>query len=351
MATEKPLNEQTIFVSIASCREPFLIEVIKNCLLSADNPKRIYFGIFDTICDESDLKLTQLQETFNRFEINTKEKFDFRSNIIYMPIHSVQPLGIGFSRANASLLYNKNHDFLLQIDAQVLFEKGWDQKIINNYYNIKEKYNNDKIILSVPPLRIIYKENNFYIASYGNHILIDDINNFNEDQKFFNSGLKILNGTPPYIYGENKKWDNDLFYETSLIHACTMFSKFNLCREIMHDPRDSFHGDQLNYSMRVLSRGWQIFAFKNPTFLCIDKNEIYDFNSLKDVNFRYIESDLKIIKDNFMFEYKKYLVSNEQVTRENIFSGKEFGYWGAPDKESLIYAKKKMGIEKYWPIV
>jgi hypothetical protein len=46
---------------------------------------------------------------------------------------------------------------------------------------------------------------------------------------------------------------------------------------------------------------------------------------------------------------KRYLYKMNNLANENyndIFNGDYLGYWGAPDTESLEYAKEKMGVLK-----
>ena len=100
--------------------------------------------------------------------------------------------------------------------------------------------------------------------------------------------------------------------------------------------QDPYHGDQTNYTLRLISRGYKIFTPMKPALFSLGKftNEGQD-----------------IIDEEYHWRSEKYfdqsrndfLKSNAMWNYNNIADGTYFGYWGAPDMESLMYAKDKMG--------
>jgi hypothetical protein len=123
-----------------------------------------------------------------------------------------------------------------------------------------------------------------------------------------------------------------------------------MLRDIMHDPEDHFHGDQVNYGMRILSRGYRIFAIKKPLMLTLNKYnkhkvENSDEGALIDPEWNW-RSQRKILEPGRRYLYKMQKLSDTNY--KSIFNGDYVGYWGAPDIDSLEYAKEKMGfLKKY----
>jgi hypothetical protein len=56
-------------------------------------------------------------------------------------------LGVGVARMNAFSLYD-GQDFILQIDAHMIFNDNWDNVLIENYLQVRKDTKNDKIIFS-----------------------------------------------------------------------------------------------------------------------------------------------------------------------------------------------------------
>jgi len=105
-------NSATIFVSIASYRDPFLPLTIRSALAAADYPERLSFGI----CWQAD-ESENLDEWLD----------DSRFRIRRYPYQS--SLGYGWSRAEIQKLY-ADEDYHLLVDSHSWFAKGWDSNLI-----------------------------------------------------------------------------------------------------------------------------------------------------------------------------------------------------------------------------
>ena len=108
----------SIFISIASCKELFLIQTIKSAMLNASNPDNIYFGICNMVVDDEDFLTDEVFKLENINLIETKH---------------ISPLGTGIGRMLASLMHDKEHKYFLQVDAHTIFVKGWDTILKNQY--------------------------------------------------------------------------------------------------------------------------------------------------------------------------------------------------------------------------
>lgn len=349
-------KESTIFVTIAACQEYLIEHTIKSAISLSAYPDRVYFGVFNNILDKE--KTLMGKDIFNN------------DNILYVELLSNAPMGVGFGRMNASLLSTRSHEYVLQIDSHTVFTKNWDLKLIENFINISTEIDSDKVILTAIPRGNLYynvedrdslmSDDDVFIQN--NVKIIDPYkNNYHEfaelPQPYHNTKPQItFDGYQgkyfeesmvgfPVTYGVHEFGEGE-YCEVNCIHASLVFFKYNLIREIMHDPEDRFHGDQVNYALRLLSRGYRIFAVKQPLLLSLNKviknaNDNNDYPSLIDPEWNW-RSGRDMLESG-----KKYLLKMQNISHKNykdIFNGQYFGYWGAPDSESLKSAKEKMGF-------
>lgn len=320
-------NMETIFISIASCKEEFLVQTIKSAIFNADKPELLYFGISNMVIDDCDFVSDPI---FNQ------------SNIKCLEVKFNEALGTGFGRMTASLLADMDHTYFLQVDAQNIFEKGWDTKVKKYYKNLLKVC--DKPIISTSPQRWsegedkqvhLFEEDGAVVNPY----------QFETVHTFPSLGIKIAkNGAPDhdtafeeyaYIYGLHHEWlDGQEFVEHGLIHASFMFANFSFVRDVMHDPKNHWDGDQINLSFRAGTRGYRMFAIKDCVVWTKDK---YDRSGklVNDYDWR------KVARGSLGMYYGK----NSKQVQKDIFSGKYLGYWGAPSKESIDEYYKHIGFD------
>jgi hypothetical protein len=345
----------TIFVTLAACNEYLLEHTIKSAMAQANIQERVFFGVFNNILEKEKSLLDN-------------EFFTNNANIFYAEIVTPAPMGTGFGRMNASLLKTQDHDYVLQIDSHTVFTKDWDLKLIENFNNVKEIAKTDKVILSAIPRGNLYYEisNRDSILSYDNFFKekgINEIdmlnNNYHEFDNYKNTkpeivftgwqgknfdeinvGLPITYGA--YVFGEEK------YPEINCIHASIVFFKYSVIREVMHDPSDHFNGDQINQSLRLLSRGYRIFSMQDPLFLSLSKYENPDNSNDKVVNLLDPEWNWRSFcsPNSVSAKYLEHSISTSAYNYEKIISGDYLGYWGAPDERSLSEAKKIMGFKE-----
>lgn len=335
-----------IFISIAACKEKFLVQTIKSALANAKHPDNLYFGIFNTVIDEED---------------SVTDKFILdHPNIYYMEARFPVPLGTGWSRLNASLLSLKRHKYFLQIDAHTIFEKNWDELLITSYnelLNVCDK----PVISSVGPWWA--EDENDNILLFGNPEKMVDPYNFDMSKYNYldeqgnvpsNSSLKIdLKSDQPNVVGNNVNSGNK-FDEHGLLYGSFLFSDFEFNTEMMHDPRNIWEGDQLNFSLRAFSQGYRSFTL-NQTHLW-PKNKWNDKGLISDYDWR---TARYTIHDNHNpLKYKLFSINLDhfsKIMQSRIFGKKYFGYWGAKNIEEFENFEKKHGINfaqdaPEWPI-
>lgn len=355
MEINKEPIDQTIFVTIAACNEYLIEHTIKSAMSQANHQERIFFGVFNNIL-ERDKSLLD-----NDFFTNN-------SNIFYAEIVTPAPMGTGFGRMNASLLTNREHDYVLQIDSHTVFTKDWDLKLIENFNNVKEIVKTDKVVLSAIPRGNLYYDINDRdsILSYDEIFKEKNIhkidvynNNYHEFDDYKNTKPQIvfdgwqgtnfdeINVWLPITYGA-QSFGKEKYPEINCIHASIVFFKYSVIREVMHDPADHFHGDQINQSLRLLSRGYRIFSMQDPLFLSLNKYESLDNSNDRVVKLLDPEWNWRSFRQtsSSSVKYMQYCISQSTGNYAKIINGDYLGYWGAPDEKSLSEAKKIMGFKK-----
>lgn len=340
--------KNSIFIPIAACEERFIEQTVRSALLNADNPDNVYFGIFNNIINPEHSLLG------NSFIVDNPQ-------IFYVEVVSPAPLGTGAGRMNASLLQFDKFEYSFQVDSHNLFPKNWDTQLIDVFNKIKDDENIDenKIVLSGSlPLFWTYDEenpNNISMNYNGEHSFKVDPMNLEEScgeyikrgirvNEFYYNGMqagvycKALDGFPT-VYGGDEVGDSD-YKESAGVIGAFMFSKANLCRDVLHDPEDPWSGDQTNYSIRLLSRGYRIFAPKYPSIATLNKYKTNTDGSqyIFDMNHNWKTIDTPSIGSI----YTRTKIHTANLFFSDMISGKYFGYWGAQDPATLIDVKKKI---------
>lgn len=328
-----------IFVYIAAVRERYLPLTIKSALHNADLADRVFFGVFNTVISDEDF-------------ITDPEILGWvkSGRVCLVEAKTAGPLGIGISRMVSSMLQPIETEYSLQVDAHTIFDKGWDSKLIATLSEIEETTKSNKVVLSGCPLPWIEdKDDDSKCLLMFEH----EVDPYNFDSSASDMptmwGRPLSNGKTrllmqedsdqryPEVYGD---YPPELDYEKSPgVFAAFMFFRTKHIRDFLHDPYNTFDGDQLNYSLRLISRGFDIYTPRQPVFL--SKNKFRDG--------KLIDGDRDWRSAEESPSHKTAAVTQEQQ-QDDIIRGRYFGYWGAPDESSLARAIDKMGLSEYLKI-
>ncbi len=332
---------EKIFIYIASCKEPYLPQTIKSALANADHPGRLYFSVFNTVLSEEDYIVDE--------EILGMPP----GKLFLVQAKSPEILGIGMSRMIASLLQNVEADYAYQIDAHMIFDRGWDTQLIDNLKKVEQF--SDKAVITCLPVPWSEANSKYQTPLLYGKYEIDPYNFDSRDEELVSRvGFELTNYIPGVVNLPEKNWRPEIlvapdrgwsdldpsaeYIEVNGVHASNMFLRFSAVREILHDPQNMFEGDQLNYTLRLLSRGYKLYAFKKPVIVSQDKFDFEGELLNKKYDWRYSN------RRNLIHFYDPY----QENIQDRIFNGKEFGYWGAPDREGLDQAKRSMKVWWYY---
>mgnify|MGYP003646442189 FL=1 len=218
---------ESIFIQIASYRDPELIPTIDDLINNADSPKRL------TIC------IAHQHSKEDKWDSLQKYANDPRFIIIDIPHH--ESMGACWARNQIQQHYD-NQTYTLQLDSHHRFVKGWDTLCIKMLKDLQEKGYNKPLLTS-------------YISSYNPE-------KDPEDRHPQPWGMSFDKFTPegivfflPY-HIENKHL---LPIKARFYSAHFAFTLGQFCTEVPHDPMLYFHGEEISITVRAYTHGYDLF--------------------------------------------------------------------------------------------
>lgn len=220
--------KNTIFVQIASYRDPELIPTIKDMLSKATNPNNLRFGI----CWQYD-------------ETEPIEIFDNDARFKIAKYHYTDSQGLGWARAITNSLYT-GEQYTLQIDSHHRFVQGWDEIVLEDFKQALAA--TDKPIITT------------YCAPFDP---TQDKSTWNPvpclmSQYEFSSD-KLLMSMPWYLQDYKKR--------NKIIHARTISGHFyftwgKFIKDVPYDPDIYFGGytEETTLSLRAFTHGYDFYS-------------------------------------------------------------------------------------------
>lgn len=260
-----------------------------------------------------------------------KADFETNNNVFYMSMEFNGTTGVGLSRLMASSIIPPDFKYVLQIDSHMIFNKNWDTELKKHYEILESKF--EKPIISLYPKQWVHDDNkNIVIDDF----IVNDPNNFiyknnNQNSKLIFKDYKkalIIDGYPTY---EGIPWGEEDFVEHNLLAAPFVFSRSELYKEILHDPRLPWGGDEIIYSLRAWTRGYRMFSIKPHICFHYDKKtSSASYSRYPKTDWRHLDNSDPRLFDFYIKRYK-----DGQKIMKDILLGDYIGYWGAPSLEKL----------------
>lgn len=215
--------DQLIFVSIASYRDPDLLNTVKSCYENADNKNLLFFSIFSQAEDEEHADLS----------------FIPKNQIRYIKTHWSESKGACWARSIANT--NIIGTYFLQIDSHSRFVLAWDTKIINNYDKSKSFWGNRLILTNYPdPFEL--DEDSYKEFPY---------ESLKKIEPSWSPELKIVVSKMPWSDVQDTEYGD----ETSHICAGCIFTTTKIIKEIPYDENIYFEGEESSLAIRAYTRG------------------------------------------------------------------------------------------------
>lgn len=216
---------ETIFIQIASYKDPELINTVEDCLQKSSFPERLRFGI---CWQKTEDERISPYDGNGRFRIHAVDWRESR--------------GVGWARNICNGLY-RSEDFTLQIDSHHRFEEGWDVQLIDQW----RQCNHPKAVLTGYPPEFKYLEDG--------KILFAKLSPRTMIVKEFYAGFVPLfkSGAIPNADKINSP------YKGCFISAGFLFTIGKVCEEVPYNKDVYFSGEEILHSLRLFTHGYRVF--------------------------------------------------------------------------------------------
>ena len=219
----------TIFIQIASYRDPELLPTIKDCILNAKYPKKLRFGICWQHSEEDVWDNLDEYKNDSRFRI--------------VDVNYKDSKGVCWARNRVQQEY-KGEKYTLQIDSHHRFIKNWDAELIKMITNLQKKGHKKPLLTA-------------YIPSYNPQ---NDPSDRVQEPWWMTFDRFIPEGAVFFLPATIPNWKNitepvpSRFYSA---HFCFTLGQF--CTEVPHDPNYYFHGEEISIAVRAYTWGYDLF--------------------------------------------------------------------------------------------
>lgn len=221
-------KDKTIFISIASYRDPELEPTLKSCIEKAKFPDRLV------------IKVARQFTAEDRGKDDPKSfRKDKRVDITDIP-HK-QSDGVCKIRSDIQKMYN-GEDYILQLDSHHRFVKDWDVKVIEDLESLKKKHK--KPILTA------------YLPSYDPDNKSSRIN-FPWEMRFDRFLPQGPAMPKPETIDDYKTLKEPV--RASLMSGHFIFADGSFYEEVLYDPGLYFHGEEISLAIRAYTHGYDSF--------------------------------------------------------------------------------------------
>ncbi len=224
-----PLTGKTIFVQIASFRDSELLPTLKDMIDKADEPEN--------------LKICICWQHSKEDEWDTLDEYKDDDRFIIIDIKAEESKGVCWARHLIQQKYN-NEDFTLQLDSHHRFVEGWDTELKNEILQLQLQGYKKPLLTG-------------YITSY--HPSLPESEWGKEPwqmvfDRFTPDGVIFFRPTPIKDWQNRKYPVSARFYSA---HFCFTLGIF--CKEVPHDPKYYFHGEEITIGVRAFTYGYDLF--------------------------------------------------------------------------------------------
>jgi hypothetical protein len=219
----------TIFVQIASYRDPQLIKTIENMIENAENPQHLRIGV---------CRQYHPEDGFDNLDKYKKDKRFRVLDVLYN-----ESKGVCWARNQVQQLY-KNEEYTLQIDSHMRFAPNWDTEMISMIIQLQE--------MGIPkPL----------LTGYVSSFDPDNDPGGRVQEPWRMAFDRFIPESPVFFLPESIPNWRELespvparFYSAHFAFTLGKFSK-----EVQHNPEYYFHGEEISIAVRAFTCGYDLF--------------------------------------------------------------------------------------------
>jgi len=304
----------TIFVGIAAMNEIDTIQTIENALEMAAYPDNISFGVWNHSTHGEDLIYSH-------------------PRVRIVNAHYPISMGLGVARSCVASLYG-GEKYYYQIDAHMLFQKDWDEKLVEAHKRLEAGVAWKPIISYFG--QMWWTDEDGKIQGYDPETSVIGLPmTYSPEHRSF--GLPINIGHPEGA----KMWEetDKPYLEHYNIQGGFLFTKANFLWDVGYDPQLMFYGEELLLAMRAWTRGYRIFVIKDPIQWHKDRWGSKKHEQERDI----VENTQRppTSPEGVIWDWRQ----QESMKRvQKIFSGEITGFWGAPNRQRLRDYLKVSGL-------
>ena len=218
----------TIFVQIASYRDPQLSITIKDCIDKSKYPNNLVFGICNQYYPSDEFNIKEFEDD-KRFRI--------------INVLCDESMGACWARNKIQQLYS-NEKYTLQLDSHMRFEQDWDETLIDMIKDLQSK-------------------------GYPKPLLTGYVSSFDPDNdpqgrvtepwrmtfdRFIPEGAVFF---LPEVIPNWKDLTEPIPARFYSAHFCFTLGEFS--NEVQHDPEYYFHGEEISVGVRAFTHGYDLF--------------------------------------------------------------------------------------------
>lgn len=215
----------TIFVSIASYRDPDCRNTVRDLFAKAAFPQRTVVGLCLQIVPGEDE--------------DCRVSADASQQLRVIEVHAAESRGACWARSRIQELW-RGEDYFFQIDSHMRFVPGWDEKLIA----MLAKCPGEKPLLSTYPLEFTPPDQ-----------LAPDRLVTIRPKGFDNDGILTQNSTLSPL-GEASVPPAPACF----ISAGMLFAPGSIVEEVPYDPYLYFTGEEISLGVRLWTSGWDIYC-------------------------------------------------------------------------------------------
>lgn len=328
--------ENTIFVQIASYRDPQLIPTLNDLIKNADFPENLNI----MVCWQHGIE--QNLDTFfeNGFKYVSEEKSpvhlgDFQvhvleksgANIKLMDVHYNKAKGACWAR-NAIQQFYSGEKYTFQLDSHHRFVKSYDTLLIEMIESLRESSPKPLITAYIPSFD---PEND-----PASRCMIPwkmDFDRF------------IPEGAVFFIPSTIDNWEeyNGKPMRARFYSAHFAFADGSFATEVQHDPEYFFHGEEISIAVRAFTHGYDLY---HPTTVIAwheytrkGRVKVWDDHTTTQKNKGLLELDW-VERNNISHARNRVLFGMDGADPNSI----DFGKYGFGDKRTLLEYEQYAGI-------
>lgn len=218
------MNE-SIFISIASFRDPDCGNTIRNLIEKATHPERLSFGVCNQVIhglDEDCLLPATIAPSITIDEVDASLS-----------------RGACWARSRIQQLW-RNERYYFQIDSHMRFVQGWDEIMVS----MLEDCPVEKAVLSTYPLTFTPPD------IYGKPEMVRLVPKW-----FDENGILTCYSRNSAVENAPARPQENHFISAGLLFACS-----TLIREVPYDPHLYHVGEEISLAVRLWTHGWTLFT-------------------------------------------------------------------------------------------